>query len=302
MELHQVRYFLAVCKTLNFTRAAEDCHVTQPALSRAVQQLEAELGGELFRRERAHTHMTELGQSVYPSLLQCYHSSQDAKALAEAFHKKGHAPLHLALSPFLEMERLLPVIGEISAAFPHIEINVFRGPPHEIADKLKTGDAEIAISSPLGDEWERFEAKKLYEEQFGLLLNKTHPLSRRNGLEPQDLIDVRLLCRPHCMLTDILVKKLKEAGAQSVKRHEVPSIEDVAGMVKANLGVGFWPMSRKLDNDLALNQIHGMDMHVWVELFTVFGRKHSVPAATFIKLLRARDWSNGIMQSGESLH
>ena len=51
MEMPHIRYFLAVCETLNFTRAAEQCHVTQPALTRAVQKLEEELGGLLFRRE-----------------------------------------------------------------------------------------------------------------------------------------------------------------------------------------------------------------------------------------------------------
>ena len=52
MEMHQIRYFLSVAETLNFTRAAAECHVAQPSLSRAVKKLEAELGGDLFRRER----------------------------------------------------------------------------------------------------------------------------------------------------------------------------------------------------------------------------------------------------------
>ena len=60
--MQQIRYFLAVCETLNFTRAAEQCHVTQPALTRAVQKLEDELGGLLFRRERHLTHLTDLGR------------------------------------------------------------------------------------------------------------------------------------------------------------------------------------------------------------------------------------------------
>ena len=48
MEMHQVRYFLAVSRTLNFTRAAEQCNVAQPSLTRAIRQLESELGGDLF--------------------------------------------------------------------------------------------------------------------------------------------------------------------------------------------------------------------------------------------------------------
>ena len=61
MEMHQVRYFLAVARALNFTRAAEECNVAQPSLTRAIRQLEGELGGDLFRRERPHAQMTELG-------------------------------------------------------------------------------------------------------------------------------------------------------------------------------------------------------------------------------------------------
>ena len=66
MEMHQVRYFLMVARTLNFTRAADECNVTQPSLTRAIKQLEAELGGDLFRRERP-AGLTELGQRMHPS-------------------------------------------------------------------------------------------------------------------------------------------------------------------------------------------------------------------------------------------
>jgi len=62
MEMHQVRYFLAVCDELNFTRAAEKCNVAQPSLTRAVKLLEGELGGELFRRERPRVILTPLAE------------------------------------------------------------------------------------------------------------------------------------------------------------------------------------------------------------------------------------------------
>ncbi len=92
MEMHQIRYFLALCHTLNFTRAAEECHVSQPALSRAIRQLEVELGGELLRRERSLTQITDLGRAALPSLRQCYEGRQTAQSLAQSYLKKGHAP------------------------------------------------------------------------------------------------------------------------------------------------------------------------------------------------------------------
>lgn len=72
MEMQQVRYFLAVSRTLNFTRAAEECNVTQPALTRAIKQLEDELGGELIRREGRFSHLSDLGNRMLPLLRQCY--------------------------------------------------------------------------------------------------------------------------------------------------------------------------------------------------------------------------------------
>ena len=67
MEMHQVRYFLAVARTLNFTRAADECNVAQPSLTRAIKLLEGELGGDLFRRERPRAMLTPLGERMYPA-------------------------------------------------------------------------------------------------------------------------------------------------------------------------------------------------------------------------------------------
>ena len=88
MEMHQVRYFLAVARTLNFTRAADECNVTQPSLTRAIKQLEAELGGDLFRRERP-SGLTELGQRMHPLLKQCYEAALGARSLASDFSEEG---------------------------------------------------------------------------------------------------------------------------------------------------------------------------------------------------------------------
>ena len=76
MEMHQVRYFLAVAEELNFTRASERCNVTQPSLSRAIKLLEEELGGLLFHRERKSIRLTDLGHMVRPHLQSVYDHSR----------------------------------------------------------------------------------------------------------------------------------------------------------------------------------------------------------------------------------
>jgi DNA-binding transcriptional LysR family regulator len=235
--------------------------------------------------------MTDFGRSVHPALQQCYEASESAKAIAEGFRKGGKSPFNLALGRSLDMEHVTPVLREVAEAFPNVEINIFRGPPHEIADKMKNGDVEIALVEPLDNSWERFDARKLYNEEFGLLINNGHALASRDVLELQDLVNERLLSRPHCSLTNMLADRLLSLGVTHIARHEVPLVDDLAEMVKANLGIGIWPKSRMFNGELRLNDIQGYRMASWINLYTIAGRKHSIGAATFVRLLRSKDWS-----------
>lgn len=95
IEMHQIRYFLALASTENFTRAAEECHISQPALTRSIKQLEAALGGRLFNREAKHSRLTPLGLATLPYLKRCYESALGAKCLSASleldFSERGRS-------------------------------------------------------------------------------------------------------------------------------------------------------------------------------------------------------------------
>src|ERR1043165_5668451 len=116
MEMQQVRYFLAVARTLNFTRAAEECSISQPALTRAIKQLEDEFGGDLIRREGRNSHLTDLGLRMQPILQQVYDSALTAKLLAAKVRKGEIASLTLAVSRAFDLELLLPLLAELQRA------------------------------------------------------------------------------------------------------------------------------------------------------------------------------------------
>jgi len=111
MEMHQIRYFIAVARTLNFTRAAEECNVAQPSLTRAIKNLEAELGGELFRRERASSHLTNLGRVMLPMLTKSYDSAVAAKFQADSFNKGDRASVRIGLSRTADFDLVADVFG-----------------------------------------------------------------------------------------------------------------------------------------------------------------------------------------------
>ena len=122
MELHQVRYFVSLCSTLNFTRAAEACHVTQPALTRAIQRLEEELGGPLFQRERNLTQLTALGRRMRPLLEQTLAAAEAAKEHATRFKRTELAMLRLGLPPDISARVVAVPLRELTRRIPAAEI------------------------------------------------------------------------------------------------------------------------------------------------------------------------------------
>src|SRR6266487_2742508 len=124
MEMHQVRYFLAVADELNFTRAATKCNVSQPSLTRAIKLLEGELGGPLFHRERANTHLSELGRTVQPHLAQIYEEQQAAKQLARDFTKLRRTTLKLGVMCTVAPTQLIELVSSIQSRHPGVELAI----------------------------------------------------------------------------------------------------------------------------------------------------------------------------------
>ena len=179
MEMHHIRYFLALSETLNLTKAAERCNVSQPALSRAIKALETELGGELLRRERTLSHLTELGQRMLPMLRQCYETALAAKMAAASIRKGETAPLSVAVTHTVALGPFAPMLRELSRAFPGLQLKLRRGSGREVAEYLRSGIVELAIAGPLGESWSRLDTLPLFEEPFGLVVSRAHRLAGR---------------------------------------------------------------------------------------------------------------------------
>ena len=167
MEVHQVRYFLALCEELNFTRAAERSNVAQPSLTRAIKQLEEELGGALFHRERANTHLTELGRMLKPYLEQVCSRAEDAKREAQEFVRLQKTPLRLGLMCTIAPTYLLDLVSEVRTRHPGIELQIIDAAAAQLQERLITGGIDVAIYAlPELATDERLHHLALYREQF----------------------------------------------------------------------------------------------------------------------------------------
>lgn len=291
MEMHQIRYFLAVSETLNFTRAADQCHVAQPSLTRAIKLLEEELGGDLLRRERKLTHLTEFGRRMLPLLRQCYESAVSAKQLAAAMKSGDVAPLTVALSHTIDMTLLVQPLAELIRALKGIELIFLRGRPGEVAGHLEKGEADLAVAGPLDETWERLESWPLFTEPFDLVVGPDHRLAGHNAVDLAALRGERFLFRSYCEMTEPFVTHLRTHGLADEARHQMVCEQDVLKLIETNLGIGILPRSRGRGPGLARLEVIGLDLKRTVSLYAVSGRQRSCAAATLVKLLRAADWS-----------
>lgn len=291
MEMHQVRYFLAVARLLNFTRAAEECHVAQPSLTRAIKQLEDELGSPLFRRERNFTHLTEFGQRMRPLLQQCFDSALAAKSLATSLKTGVLAPLAIGISQALNLGVLVPHLLELMHAFKGLELRFVRASPSILAEQLKMGEVELVISGPLGEEWERLESWKLFQEPYCLVVGKGHRLAASTKAGCDDLAQERFLSRTYCENLPELTAFLKAAGLNVDVSHKVVSDPDLLELVGAGFGYALPPRSSIHGNaSLHALEIDALDITRTVSVFAAAGRQRSAPANALIKALRAADW------------
>jgi DNA-binding transcriptional LysR family regulator len=289
--MHQIRYFLAVSETLNLTKAAERCNVAQPALTRAIKTLEGELGGELLRRERALSHLTELGQRILPMLRQCYETAITAKMVAASIRKGGAAPLSLVISHTVTLSHFTPMLRELSRALPGLELKLHRGSSSEIAELLKSGAAELAIAGPIDKTWSRLDELRLFEEPFCLVVNQKHTLSGKYQVEFEDLASERLLLNTRCEMAEELQACLKANRIPEAASHQVATRGDLLALVKTGLGVAIIPGGGIEKDGICCIPLNKLNLARKVSAYTVAGRQRALATVTLLNMLRAADWS-----------
>jgi len=291
MEMHQVRYFLAMAQELNFTRASEKCNVSQPSLTRAIKLLEEELGGPLFHRERANTHLSELGLMVRPHLQTVYEQTSTAKSLAKDFIRMSRTVLRLGIMCTIAPAQLVELLAAIHARYPGVELSIVDASAKELNQRLLAGELEIAIYClpDEADEDERLHRMPLFREQMMIVLPPTHPLAGANAIRPKDLNGTNYLNRVNCEFNGYAGKFFGEGVAwKRVYRSERD--DWILAMVKSGLGFGFMPEYAVTDMGVVARPLVEPEFWRLVNLVTVRGRPHSPAVGAFVREAMRTKW------------
>jgi DNA-binding transcriptional LysR family regulator len=295
VELHQIRYFLALARSLNFTRAAQVCNVTQPALTKAVQKLELELGGVLIHRERQLTQLTDLGKLVLPMLERAFVAAESVHTLAIEFQRKEIAPLKIALAPCVSAGLFEAPLAEIARFMPGLQVELVEAEPERLNDLLLDGTVNAAVGSDEAGELPvRIDHWTLVEEHYRVLVPRDSSLATMAEVSIDLLKDETWLERADCDAFNQIWRGLFPPDYEPHIGHRGRHLGHLQHMVAAGLGLMLWPEHAPHLPGLVTRPFReGSAPTRNLQLLVVAGRRYSPALEALVKIARLHDWRAG---------
>jgi LysR family cys regulon transcriptional activator len=185
MNLHQFRFVQeAVRRNLNLTEVAKSLHTSQPGVSKAIIELEEELGIEIFSRLK---RVTEPGQHVLRSIEVILREVGNLKRIGEQFSAEDSGTLSIATT-HTQARYVLPVpVAKLREAYPNVNISLHQGAPAQVAQMVMDEVAEIGIATESLSEYPELVTLPCYEWEHMLVIPKSHPLAGKVRITLEDL-------------------------------------------------------------------------------------------------------------------
>ena len=241
MEMHQLRYAVAVARTGNFSRAAEQCHVSQPSLSQQIQKLEEELGERLFDRMKRQARLTGYGEIFMTRARRILDEVEHAKREANDAKELLRGTLCIGVLPTIAPYLLPGVLAEFADKFPGVEVVVQEDTTGQLLKHLGSFDIDLAIASPpIANP--HFEVSALFSEELLLALPAGHALTRKQSITASDLHAEKLIVMKegHC-LGDQVLSFCERRGVRAGISFRSAQLETIQSLVRAGLGISLVP-------------------------------------------------------------
>jgi len=204
MELHQLRYFVAVAEAGSFSRGAKRCGITQPSLSQQILKLEAELDQRLFDRLGRTVQMTPSGRILLPRAQRILAEVNEASTAVQQDVVSGRGSLTVGAIPTIAPFLLPKPLNELRKRYPEADLHICEDTTENLVQKLVRAEIDCAIMSPPVEE-PHLKAEKLFVEELFAILPKKHPLAAKGELKlgMLDGQDAIVLQPMHCLSSQI---------------------------------------------------------------------------------------------------
>ncbi|MDP6342486.1 MAG: LysR substrate-binding domain-containing protein [Alphaproteobacteria bacterium] len=249
MNLRDLRYVVAVCDQRHFGRAAETCHVSQPALSGQIRKLEDDLGVALFERTNRAVYVTPVGEAIVAQARQVLALADEivetARAAKDPLSGEFSLGMIQTIGPYLSPL----VLSTIREELPDLSLTLMEGQTADLENRMANGELDGAVLATVPDD-PRLREIALYDEPFWIALSQGHPLAGREAIDLGDLRneELLLLADGHCLRDQVLDACHAATGTTEANTRHT-SLETLLALAAAGDGVTLMPALSKLRRD-----------------------------------------------------
>lgn len=238
IELRHLRHLSALAEHASFSRAAEALHITQPALSRSIQALEAQVGGPLFERQRGAIEPTELGRLLLRHAQGFEASTQDLEHEIRLARGLELGELRIGVGPFGGSALIGPVVGRLNRLHPQLRVRLLVAPWQELPERARARDVDlIVLELSEVEQLDDFASRALSAHQAVVVCRAGHPLAALASPRLDDLFDYPLAgprLPPHAARA--LAAEVPEAQRAAMARTGLLTLEcDSSSVLKSML-------------------------------------------------------------------
>lgn len=290
MEMSQIRYVLAAAKSLNFTKAAGACNVSQPALTKAIKTLEHELGAPLFHREGKRILLSEFGRSMVPHLQHIMDETDVTRTLAENFRLLHKVPIRLGVMSTVGHVRLAAFIAQFEKSHEGVELSVIEDKQSALKTKLDDGELDVAVLNPIAGFVDDLHTHKLYDERYVVIFPPEHRLGRLNAVRLCDLSGEPYVDRLACEMREMVMAACNDMDVDLYARFRSEREDWVQAMVLARIGFAFMPEYSVTLPGLLQRPLVDPAVARDICMVTVPGRPFTPAVSAFVRAARKFAW------------
>ena len=286
MQISQITAFLAVAELQSFSLAAERLHITQPAVSKRIRQLEETMQTTLFDRIGKKSILTPNGLALMPHAEQILLEIKTYKARLEREHDQPSGILSLATSHHVGLHRLPQVLRDFKIEYPQVDLDLHFMDSEDACIAVSKNELELAIVTLPEIRDERLNLEPIWIDLLQVVLAPDHPLSRLSEISSDQLLDYPAILPSAGTFTRKIINQYFATTKGSMKIIlETNYLETIKVMVSANLGWSMLPISM-LDSTLIGKSLSGLEIKRSLGIVTRRNRTLSLNSEAMITMLR----------------
>lgn len=240
MDRRRLQFFVALCEELHFHRAAARCHITQPALSQQLRQLEEELQVQLIHRNKRRVSLTRAGETFLGEARKILTQMERAAQLARQTDRGEIGQLSVGMTAPALYIVFPEIMHRFRMALPNFGVNVHVMTTSEQEEALRAGAIDVGIFHPPLDD-QSLSSHPIARMRFNVVLSDRNPLAERPRLRLDDLSRQRFIIFPRVIgprLYDEIISLCQQAGFSPELILEASPAQSIIALAAADFGIG----------------------------------------------------------------